>query len=56
MITFNSLIVRFRVFMNLSPYIDHTILKPVTTLSDVEQVYNEAVKYGFAAVCIPLHL
>jgi deoxyribose-phosphate aldolase len=39
--------------MNLSPYIDHTILKPDTTLADVERVCREAVQYGFAAVCVP---
>lgn len=39
--------------MNLAPYIDHTILKAQTALNEVEQLCNEAVAYGFAAVCIP---
>lgn len=39
--------------MNIASYIDHTILKPTTTLPEVEQLCSEAVEYGFAAVCIP---
>jgi deoxyribose-phosphate aldolase len=39
--------------MNIAPYIDHTILKPTTTLPEVERVCREAMQYGFAAVCIP---
>jgi deoxyribose-phosphate aldolase len=39
--------------MNIASYIDHTILKPTTTLQEVEQVCQEAVEYGFAAVCVP---
>ena len=39
--------------MNLSPYIDHTILKPTTLIADVENVCAEAKEYGFAAVCVP---
>lgn len=39
--------------MNLAPYIDHTILKPETSLAEMEQVCREAVEYGFAAICIP---
>ena len=39
--------------MNIAAYIDHTILKPNTTLEEVEQCCIEAVEYGFAAVCIP---
>lgn len=39
--------------MNLSKYIDHTILKPTTLLEDVERVCEEAKVYGFAAVCVP---
>jgi deoxyribose-phosphate aldolase len=33
--------------------IDHTILKPTTTLADVERCCREAIEYRFAAVCIP---
>jgi len=39
--------------MNIASYIDHTILKPVTTIEEVEKCCIEAVEYGFAAVCIP---
>jgi deoxyribose-phosphate aldolase len=39
--------------MNISPYIDHTILKPTTILADVERVCREANENHFAAVCIP---
>jgi len=39
--------------MNIASYIDHTILKPNTTLEDVEKCCIEAAEYGFAAVCIP---
>jgi deoxyribose-phosphate aldolase len=39
--------------MSLASYIDHTILKPTTTLADIEQVCAEAIEYGFAAVCVP---
>ena len=39
--------------MNLSPYIDHTLLKPGLLLAEVERICTEAKKYGFAAVCIP---
>jgi deoxyribose-phosphate aldolase len=39
--------------MNIAGYIDHTILKPTTALAEVEKLCGEAVKYGFAAVCVP---
>ena len=39
--------------MSIAKYIDHTILKPTTSLEDIEKVCNEAVQYGFAASCIP---
>jgi len=39
--------------MNIAAYIDHTILKPNTTLEEAEKCCIEAVEYGFAAVCIP---
>src|SRR6478609_6458098 len=39
--------------MNIAECIDHTVLKPTTTISEVEQLCTEAVEYGFAAVCIP---
>lgn len=34
-------------------YIDHTLLKPLATKSAVEQLCKEAIKYKFAAVCLP---
>ncbi|MBV6439673.1 MAG: deoxyribose-phosphate aldolase [Haliscomenobacteraceae bacterium CHB4] len=37
----------------LAQFIEHTILKPDTTLTDVRRVCEEAKKYGFAGVCIP---
>src|SRR5687767_4376628 len=39
--------------MNLSKYIDHTILKPATTISEIEQLCREAAVHEFAAVCVP---
>lgn len=39
--------------MNVASYIDHTILKPTTLLSEVEQLCKDAIKYEFAAVCVP---
>jgi deoxyribose-phosphate aldolase len=38
---------------SLNHYIDHTVLKPTTTLYEVEKVCSEAIQYQFAAVCIP---
>lgn len=39
--------------MNIASYIDHTILKPDTTLVEVKQLCKEALEHGFAAVCVP---
>lgn len=39
--------------MFINQYIDHTILKPTTSLQEVEQVCREAVEHQFAAACIP---
>lgn len=39
--------------MKVNSYIDHTVLKPTTLLSDIEKLCNEANQYGFAAVCVP---
>lgn len=33
--------------------IDHTILKPVTTMEKIEKLCEEAIKYQTASVCIP---
>lgn len=39
--------------MNIASFIDHTILKPTTSIGDIEKLCAEAVAYGFAAVCVP---
>lgn len=39
--------------MNIASYIDHTFLKPTTLYIDLKKICEEAIKYGFAAVCIP---
>lgn len=38
--------------MNLSKYIDHTLLKASATESDIIQLCNEAIQYNFYAVCV----
>ena len=42
-----------KIFMQLNKYIDHTILKPTTLVSEIEKLCSEAVQYNFAAVCVP---
>lgn len=37
---------------NLNRYIDHTNLKPTATEADIEKLCAEAVRYGFASVCV----
>jgi deoxyribose-phosphate aldolase len=39
--------------VNINTYIDHTILKPTTTVADIEKVCSEAIQYEFAAACVP---
>ena len=39
--------------MNIASYIDHTVLKPETTLADIKKLCAEAVAEKFAAVCVP---
>ncbi len=39
--------------INIASYIDHTILKPTTLISEVEKLCEEAKQYQFAAVCVP---
>jgi deoxyribose-phosphate aldolase len=39
--------------MNLASYIDHTLLKPTTLLTDIQTICSEAIDHKFAAVCIP---
>ena len=41
--------------MQLASYIDHTILKPTTLISEVDQLCEEAKTWSFAAVCVPPH-
>ncbi len=38
--------------VSLARMIDHTVLKPETTVSQIEQLCAEARKYSFASVCI----
>lgn len=38
--------------MNISKYIDHTLLKATATENDVLQLCREAVNYNFYAVCV----
>lgn len=37
----------------INQYIDHTILKPTTLVSDIYKLCEEAKQYQFAAVCVP---
>lgn len=37
----------------LAKFIEHTTLKPDTTLADVRRLCEEAQKHGFAGVCVP---
>ncbi len=39
--------------MNISKYIDHTLLKATTTASEIKQLCDEAVANKFFAVCVP---
>lgn len=36
----------------LAAYIDHTLLKPESTLADIEKLCSEAKRYNFKAVCV----
>jgi len=40
------------VSLDLARYIDHTLLAPDATASEIDQICEEAVAYGFASVCI----
>ena len=37
---------------DLAPYIDHTLLKPESTLKDIEKLCMEARQHSFKAVCV----
>ncbi len=39
--------------MNIASLIDHSFLKPTTTIADIENICSEAKEYGFRAICIP---
>ncbi|MBB1286218.1 deoxyribose-phosphate aldolase [Flavisolibacter sp. BT320] len=39
--------------MQLAPFIDHTVLKNVTTTADIDRICKEAQEHCFAAVCVP---
>jgi deoxyribose-phosphate aldolase len=42
---------------DLAKYIDHTLLKADATYSDIDQLCDEARKFGFASVCVnPVHV
>ena len=38
--------------MNLAPYIDHTNLKPEAAAEDIKKLCEEALRCGFASVCV----
>jgi deoxyribose-phosphate aldolase len=38
--------------MNIERYIDHTLLKPTATSSEIKALCSEAIKYNFYAVCV----
>ena len=39
--------------MNLAAYIDHTMLKPTATQTEITNLCHEALQHNFAAVCVP---
>ena len=39
--------------INLARYIEHTNLSPVLTISDVDQLVDQAKEFGLLAVCVP---
>lgn len=38
--------------MNLAPFIDHTLLKAEATAQQIDRICDEALKHGFASVCV----
>ncbi len=38
--------------MSVASVIDHTLLKPEATSSDIDRLCEEALEFGFAAVCV----
>ncbi|MGQ9735658.1 MAG: deoxyribose-phosphate aldolase [Thermaceae bacterium] len=39
--------------MDLSPYIEHTLLQPTATPEEIKKAAEEAKSYGFFGLCIP---
>lgn len=39
--------------MNPASFIEHQLLKPTATMANIELLCEEAIQYGFAAVCVP---
>lgn len=42
--------------LNLSSYIDYTLLKPTCTFADIKKLCQEAIQHKFAAVCVPPYM
>ena len=43
--------------IDIAKYIDHSLLKPTATYSDIEKACKEATEYGFYSVCVnPFHV
>ncbi|KOY84775.1 deoxyribose-phosphate aldolase [bacterium 336/3] len=38
---------------NIASYIEHTILNPLTTSSEIDKLIGEAKEYNFVGVCVP---
>ncbi|MBQ7308379.1 MAG: deoxyribose-phosphate aldolase [Clostridia bacterium] len=38
--------------MELNKYIDHTVLKPITTTADIKKLCQEAIEHKFFSVCV----
>lgn len=39
--------------MDINKHIEHTLLKSSTNKADIDQLCQEAIEFGFAAVCVP---
>lgn len=39
--------------VDITQYIDHTVLKPTTTANDIDKLCEEAMQHSFFAVCVP---
>ncbi|WP_456431578.1 deoxyribose-phosphate aldolase [Thermosulfuriphilus sp.] len=38
---------------DLASYIDHTLLRPTATSSEIKRLCDEAIEFGFVTVCVP---